>query len=533
MKTNFFTRLGLPVMLAFMAFTVNVNAQDACTEPVGGNDFNWNYLPGMPIPGNPIVDSFDQPGTDAGFTLDIWQLDNSFQMNINGSPIATEEIQFQDPPPASFSQNIRFKSDGGRWGYAGIPQIWTMVGNADADPTNWQPILRISISETGNVTMYGLRVNPAATPGPYVLEELELFNGNSFNTVSWNQDSTNHIEVSQKHIYRTTFMGTGYGNKYVECPFECGGQVYMSHGNSKTALFEVDTTNDPFVLTPIGVPSDYRYNALALNPIDNNLYAMDTKSGNLLRIHPATGVVDDLGSIGVSGDFINGDFDTDGNYYIGEYGSTSTIFKVDVTTNTATPISLSNSVTIYDFAYNYETGLLYGVDAYARLVTINPITGEVTRTGAYLARSFYGSVFWEDLNTLIAYREKTGEFISIPIDNPTAITVVATNSKYQNNDAAQCKDQLDGKKGPNLVLTNEELSLEVSAFPNPVTDMLQLNSNLEIQQVSVFSKEGHQVLNASSLVNGSINMAGLPSGLYMINVVAVDGQSKTIKVMKR
>ena len=60
-------------------------------------------------------------------------------MTINGVDLATQEIQFQSGV-VNYPQNIRFKSNGSRWGENGVPQIYSLGSS-----TNSTPIIRITI----------------------------------------------------------------------------------------------------------------------------------------------------------------------------------------------------------------------------------------------------------------------------------------------------------------------------------------------------------------------------------------------------
>lgn len=49
------------------------------------------------------------------------------------------------------------------------------------------------------------------------LMKLELFDGNTFNTVNWNQATNNTIEVTQTVVGLTLMAGTGYGRNIIDC----------------------------------------------------------------------------------------------------------------------------------------------------------------------------------------------------------------------------------------------------------------------------------------------------------------------------
>ena len=180
-----------------------------CTDEVEGQVFEWTYnASGHPsaTEGSVVRENFDQPATNYGFVLDIYSLDNSFNMEINGTQLAHIEMQFQGGN-AQVPRSIRFKSDGAVWegGAGAVPNIWTLTGTED------NPIIRVVISPVGSVKIYGSR----SSGGP--LEELELYNGNYFNTVPWNADGGNGIYATQFVIGQTIMKGKGYGRNITPC----------------------------------------------------------------------------------------------------------------------------------------------------------------------------------------------------------------------------------------------------------------------------------------------------------------------------
>src|SRR5690606_30333883 len=186
-------------IILLMVLTDCLKAQQTiCTEAVNGESFSWDYAEGQFPNWTPVTHTINQPATDYGYVFDIYSLDNTFNMNINGVQLTTQELQFQiniDELPT----NIRFKSDGELWNGTTIPAIYQLTGN----PSN--PLIRVTISASGEVMIYGSRTIDSG------LEELELYNGNSFNTITWNTSAPNNVVVSQLVYGRTVMSGQGYG----------------------------------------------------------------------------------------------------------------------------------------------------------------------------------------------------------------------------------------------------------------------------------------------------------------------------------
>ena len=192
----------------FVLSSIKMNAQDTipnyyCKEPVDGNAFDWSY--GNNYSGTTVSETITQPGTNAGYQFDIYGLDNSFNMEINGVSLAQYEIEFQSSGTSGI--NIEFQ-DGDQY-EADTPAIWQMTGT----PEN--PIIRVVISPSGEVSMFGSK----QSGGPlFPLRFKQSFSPvNSFNTIPWNTDSDNTIIVTQNVVGPTGIDGYGYGQNYVSC----------------------------------------------------------------------------------------------------------------------------------------------------------------------------------------------------------------------------------------------------------------------------------------------------------------------------
>lgn len=162
--------------------------------------------------------SFSAPAADLGFIFDVYTLDNSFTLTVNGASISSSELQFQP----NQTDNVRFM-DGSRYGNGGIPQIYGMTGTAA------NPLVRIIIHKNGAISMYGSKTSG----GP--LHPLQLYNGNNFNTIIWNQTSANTVVVSQAVVGATYISGRGNGVRNGFCDPDNDGISNQ---------FDVDSDND-------------------------------------------------------------------------------------------------------------------------------------------------------------------------------------------------------------------------------------------------------------------------------------------------
>lgn len=150
--------------------------------------------------------NFSAPAADLGFVFDVFRLDNSFILNVNGQTISTTKLEFQSDQ----TDNVRFL-DGSRYGFGGVPEIYQMTGTAD------NPLIRIIIHKNGSINMYGSKV----AGGP--LFPLQLYNGNAFNNIIWNQSADNSIILTQTIVGTTYITGRGRGVKNGNCDPDADG----------------------------------------------------------------------------------------------------------------------------------------------------------------------------------------------------------------------------------------------------------------------------------------------------------------------
>lgn len=124
--------------------------------------------------------------------VDLFTLDNSFSLSVNGTPITTRELEFQSSDRMGI--NVQF-ADGTNY-EANTPTIYSMEGNGTS------PLVRVLINHNGVISFFGSK----QSNGP--LFPLTLINGNALNVINWNTGGSNTITISQI-VYGPTTNATG------------------------------------------------------------------------------------------------------------------------------------------------------------------------------------------------------------------------------------------------------------------------------------------------------------------------------------
>jgi hypothetical protein len=194
------------------------------------------------------------------------------------------------------------------------------------------------------------------------------------------------------------------------------------------------------------------------------------------------------------------------------------------------------SVGLHQFSVRVKDNQGVWGPAFTNIVTVEATT---TPTPVSLTQAEY---FWDtdpgegsgtafvatdgNFNSAFEHFSKTG----IPIVNPVGLHVF--NARVKDN---------TGVWGPvfkNAVyietfLANEHFDLStLTVYPNPVKDILHLSFEKEIATVSIYNILGQGVIErAINTTDGQIDMSQLPTGTYIVKVVAND-KVKTLKVLK-
>ncbi|WP_149196624.1 DUF6923 family protein, partial [Luteimonas suaedae] len=218
----------------------------------------------------------------------------------------------------------------------------------------------------------------------------------------------------------------------------CDSTMYLSQGDP-TGLFRFDTSSNPFPVQPVGSVSADLYNSIAFSPVDNYLYAIrrsSTSPHNVLLQIGSDGIVAELGPVTNLPDILGygvGEFAPDGSYYVKRGGADNQIYRIDIPTRTATPITLSQSLSVHDLAWH--NGLLYTAEAGGNLYTIDPANGAVTPIGATGVAGAFGALF--GASNGVYGGNNQGGFYRFDLATGTA-TLISNLPGSSNNDGAKC-----------------------------------------------------------------------------------------------
>ncbi|MBG6146095.1 putative repeat protein (TIGR01451 family), partial [Labrenzia sp. EL_142] len=271
-----------------------------------------------------------------------------------------------------------------------------------------------------------------------------------------------------RHVIAFVFLALGCVAAQSQSvnPLVCDGRMFLSQGESNTQLNLVDVASNPAVFSPIGAPAFTEYNAMGYNPVDNFLYAIRARGNpgsdaQLLRIggDGSVEIVDaDPGSPGENGIgnlparnlYVSGEFAPDGSYYVLAFSSSGVrrMRRIDVSASaiSAVGIDLSERIGVNDIAwvggqsvgaglYSVTTPETTGGDA--EVISINPVTGKVTKIGRTRTNGLrFGALFGSGNNLLGVANGGEGLF-SFDLDTGRATRISGAPGSNV-NDGAFC-----------------------------------------------------------------------------------------------
>ncbi|KXF75793.1 hypothetical protein ATN84_17660 [Paramesorhizobium deserti] len=225
--------------------------------------------------------------------------------------------------------------------------------------------------------------------------------------------------------------------------FVCDSTMYFGV-NAPTQLLRTNTSTNPLTFSAIGGVNSPGYNAMGYDVVSNYIYATrwdsTTSRYRLLRIG-SNGSVSDQGPIvggGInngSGQVASGVVGPDGYYYVKENGASNVMWRVDLTTRTATSIPLNRTIQNADLAWH--NGLIYTQNhADGNLYTIDPDTGAVSLVGSTGIDTSGGFGSLISASNGIFGRYNSGGFYQF--DVATGVATLISDAPSGGGDGAKC-----------------------------------------------------------------------------------------------
>jgi len=161
-------------------------------------------------------------------------------------------------------------------------------------------------------------------------------------------------------------------------------------------------------------------------------------------------------------------------------------------------------------------------------------SGDATTIDVFVQAGFYLQL-WEgecyDINEFTQVENACGTQLNdIPVSQNTRYTVQVWNDDAADRGGSSWFD-LTVQDG---TLSTQDLQFEnVNIFPNPVNNVLNIQSNATIDKVEIFNLLGQQIKAVNfSNNNNTINMSNVSKGMYVVQI-SINGKQSTYKVLKK
>lgn len=113
------------------------------------------------------------------------------------------------------------------------------------------------------------------------------------------------------------------------------------------------------------------------------------------------------------------------------------------------------------------------------------------------------------------------------VESGNGATVTLNGYAYQSTPNTPIKA---GNKGYSSLLDSKSKNISVSIYPNPASEIVNINSVKQVDKVEIYNALGQIVL--SDVANNSVNISSLSKGVYYMTVV-VENEIVTTKFVKR
>jgi len=235
-----------------------------------------------------------------------------------------------------------------------------------------------------------------------------------------------------------------------DTPFDCDYYAYLFQFND---VYSIDLASGTSLLVAENI-TDGNINAAGYNNADGYIWgSLSSPSKSIVRIgknyNTDTYYIPELPS---AGRYI-GDIDSNGMYYLKPGGTT--VYKIDLDPNSsnylqsAGTITLTNNITIHDWAFNALDGALYTVEKNTNILyKVDIVTGVVTNLGEVPILSgnsyTYGAVYFDAAGNFYVSANQTGTiYIIYSAQDLTGSNAISSNffafgPASSSNDGARC-----------------------------------------------------------------------------------------------
>lgn len=122
--------------------------------------------------------------------------------------------------------------------------------------------------------------------------------------------------------------------------------------------------------------------------------------------------------------------------------------------------------------------------------------------------------------------------VSVPSTVPAGARLAIRNTFADSGNAFYYWDNVSWAPTVNLAINEVTKNTKISIYPNPFTDVINISSPDKVKSGVVLDNTG-RIVKEISVINGSIHLGDLNSGMYLIKLTLKDGNTQVIKAIKK
>lgn len=140
------------------------------------------------------------------------------------------------------------------------------------------------------------------------------------------------------------------------------------------------------------------------------------------------------------------------------------------------------------------------------------------------------SLTWTNLDSVTdgAFSNHSDAFDVDFLAQYVRMNAIKRNSPYANS---IFEFQVFGTESISTQLQMGSVSPSLVVYPNPVADQLNINSEVLVKNVSIYTING-QLVKSSPIINGSVDVSGLKEGYYITKIDFEDGTQAVSRIVK-
>ncbi len=272
----------------------------------------------------------------------------------------------------------------------------------------------------------------------------------------------------------------------------------------------------------------------------NTAYVLTLTNGELYQVDILTATYTSLGTITPpNGEEWNGiEFNTGTNTLYGissNFSTSSTLSTIDLVTLTATPIGQTGTTGMISIAFDSNVNM-YGHDVVSdSFYSIDIATGNATFIASLDFNANFGQdLEWDAASQIMYMTAFNGTTINAEMRTVNLTTGETTFIDLLGNGTDVQIPWASIQNPSTLGLTDIQLS-ETTLFPNPVTDVITIESQKSITSIQVINLQGQLIMENPIYIKESntIDVSKLQSGIYFLNIKNDQEQTEVIRFIKK